>query len=73
MKCAVKRCRNIMMLTWYGVPVCDEHWHRHCDDSESFDLRKLFPNVVKREEESYYGNSNTDSEENVEGSGESRT
>jgi hypothetical protein len=29
-------------LEYYGHQVCDEHYSRHCDDEDCFDLKPLF-------------------------------
>ncbi len=50
MKCKVKRCRNFFLLLYaaFGarrtkeVPVCQQHWDRHCDDEDEFDLVEHF-------------------------------
>lgn len=40
MICVVKRCRQESELVYYGHEVCDKHWLRHCDPTDSFDLKK---------------------------------
>jgi len=49
--CDVARCKRKVLLTYAAfdkgskvkdVAVCEYHWKRHCDDDDSFDLRKVF-------------------------------
>lgn len=33
MMCNVKGCKGGIYLLFYGFPICEKHWGRHCDKS----------------------------------------
>lgn len=45
--CKVPRCRQHSSIIYGALPrgmqkeVCDNHWQRHCNDEDRFDLRKV--------------------------------
>ena len=47
-RCLIKRCRNKDNIIYLGNPICELHWNRHCNENDSFDLRKELD--IKEEE-----------------------
>ena len=40
--CECKFCRTEGYLLYHGHEVCENHWSRHCDNADKFDLKKEF-------------------------------
>ncbi len=48
--CDIKRCRKAFYLSYVAfgkgrtkeVVVCVNHWEKHCDDKDRFDIRTYF-------------------------------
>ena len=38
-RCQIKGCKQRTYLTYYKKRVCYEHWLRHCDEKDKFDLK----------------------------------
>lgn len=48
--CKVKNCRRPRVMSYYQFHWCCEyHWKRHCDEDDSFNLKKEFG--IKEEKE----------------------
>ncbi|MHC4560647.1 MAG: hypothetical protein ACYS80_25485 [Planctomycetota bacterium] len=55
--CDVKVCQSLPLLGWRplterrGRKICEQHWHRHLDETDSFDLFDEFkfrrPEVIR--------------------------
>lgn len=41
-KCKVNQCKRPMDLVYYGSPICEGCWAKHCKPERRFDLKKLF-------------------------------